>query len=135
MTGLPKDLPAGFRDSSWHNDESPSITSDALGVLIWCTDDSGYIVEGLDSEGCVYPESVILFTAETWDSVVDFLDDIATGATVDTAAQGARMRLNQLTVADARAFLAAEFAHMEKGGAGCPDLIAHMQAIIAQGDS
>src|SRR5262245_52019198 len=28
-------IPFGFYDTSWHNDTSPSFTSDQLGLLIW----------------------------------------------------------------------------------------------------
>lgn len=32
---IPTDIPPDFMDSSWHNDECPSFTSDARGLTLW----------------------------------------------------------------------------------------------------
>lgn len=73
-------VPAGFTDTSWHNDVCPSFTSDVLGMTIWVdfphADDREYPDyprfrvtpqdHGVECSG----ES---FESDVWDDVISFI--------------------------------------------------------------
>lgn len=79
-------LPEGFTDSSWHNDACPSITNEALRMLVYIDysdiekreeqgdeDCPRFIVHPLDAEGCFIPDEKELLLTDKWDDVLDLI--------------------------------------------------------------
>jgi hypothetical protein len=72
-------IPAGFEDSSWHNNSAPSFENRALGLSIWIDfldptmrDIEGgerFLVHDIDSEGAFTNDDAILST-DSWDDVL-----------------------------------------------------------------
>lgn len=49
-------IPAGFEDTSWHNDSCPSLTSDEIGLTIWIDYLDPALREYQDNQGAAqYP--------------------------------------------------------------------------------
>lgn len=76
-------LPAGFEDTSWHNDACPSIQSKALRLSIYIDyadpkerelgeDTNRFIVLPLDADGC-YTGDQPLVATDDWADVEAFL--------------------------------------------------------------
>jgi hypothetical protein len=129
-------LGSDWTDSSWHNDACPSFIHEPSGVLLWCGDgpdggDYEFIQMQADSvngwqHGPI--DGASLLHCDTIGEVRDVLDHAAhDGCTLHEALQYGRMRLNQLTVTDARAFI----ADNHSARCPCPDLHAAMMEIIA----
>jgi hypothetical protein len=79
-------LPAGFEDSSWHNDACPSMTNNVLRLHIFIDyadpakrdpspneDCPRFIVQPLDADGCLMPDAEELLATDKWDDVLDLI--------------------------------------------------------------
>lgn len=133
-------LGEGWTDQSWHNDVCPSFIHEESGVLLWCgagPDGGDYEFVQMvrdDLHGWQHAPAgdVTLLRCDTLGEVRDVLDSLADGASMASALQSARMRLNQLTADDARQLWADELDFGYHGGKACPDLIDGMRALCAR---
>jgi len=75
-------IPAGFEDTSWHNDACPSFTSDQIGLTIWVDylDPALRELEGAYQRFCVTPQDHGVETTEpslmtdSWEEVLAFIN-------------------------------------------------------------
>jgi hypothetical protein len=76
-------IPAGFEDSSWHNDVCPTIQSSALRLSIFLdyadpaqrefgADTNRFLVLELDADGCYTGEQPLVAT-DDWSEVLSFI--------------------------------------------------------------
>lgn len=77
-------IPAGFEDSSWHNNSAPSFENTALGLSIWIdyaapemreytgSDGKRFIVHDIHSDGSFKSDDASLMTDE-WQAVLAFI--------------------------------------------------------------
>jgi hypothetical protein len=130
------DLGADWTDSSWRNDGGPSFTHMASDVVLWCLPRDPAHREGVDSPHYLFVQTslhddITLLRCDAIGEVRDVLDHMAVdGGDIRAALRGARMRLNQLTVSDARALWGEELQFGYDGGKACPDLIGAMRAQV-----
>lgn len=140
-------LPDGWRDNSWRNDACPCFHHDESGVVLWCDypaqEDREHgkfsrhyefvqLAERAPDGAWQYGEGDrAVLRCDNLGEVVDLLDSIAAGLSMGDALRFARMRLNQLTPDDARAFMAENDAAAKP----CPDLHAHCLEIIAAAEA
>lgn len=86
-------IPAGFEDTSWHNDVCPTIGSDSLRLSIFIdyadvaqrelgADTDRFIVLQLDADGCYTGEQPLVAT-DDWNEVLAFIA-ISEAATLPT---------------------------------------------------
>lgn len=134
-------LGSDWRDDSWHNDECPAFIHEPSGIVLWCGwpgDDvaSRYTfaqMEAVEGLGFQHGNDSSVLECSTLNDVRDVLDHMADDSTtLPDALRSGRMRLNQLTVADAREFIAIEILHDLAGGRGCPDLVCGMRDVLAK---
>lgn len=71
-------MPAGFEDTSWHNDMCPSATNEALGIRVWVEhkdperrENAGPVRYILDEVAGACP---IIEMGDDWDAIVRAID-------------------------------------------------------------
>lgn len=134
----------GWRDTSWRNEPCPSFIHDESGVVLWCgwpigspereEDAPAYqfvqIAQRCPVNGWQYgPDDSTVLQCDNIGEVRDVLDSLPYLSGLPDALRDGRMRLNQLTSADACALFGEELQHGLNGGRACPDLKAEMRAI------
>jgi hypothetical protein len=71
---FPVAIPAGFEDSGWHNDVSPSLFAEALNLRIWIDyRDPAQREIGAGKRFIVAGEAETLFQSDEWSEVLSFL--------------------------------------------------------------
>jgi len=67
------ELPEGFEDSSWHNDECPSMLNEKMQLCIFIADEAPlYVVRALDAEGQLTDDE--LLQTDKWEQVLAFIN-------------------------------------------------------------